>query len=92
MLPPFRTTRLDAKVEDVDGDCEVDCMPELKFETGACKSVACRLQRCLHENDYREKNCARVIADLKACCRRLPEGQTSIHCAYDRHSNDTAPS
>ncbi|PSN40335.1 Cx9C motif-containing protein 4 [Blattella germanica] len=44
-----------------------------------CKPFACKIQKCLHENNYQEGACQEFIELLRDCCRKW--STQSISCS-----------
>ncbi|XP_046676198.1 cx9C motif-containing protein 4 [Homalodisca vitripennis] len=44
-----------------------------------CKPHACRIQKCLHENNFQEDKCRQYIEYLRECCVKW--GSVSTSCS-----------
>lgn len=44
-----------------------------------CKAHACKIQKCLHENNFQEDRCQKWIEYLRECC--VIWGSASISCS-----------
>lgn len=44
-----------------------------------CKATACKIQKCLFENNYQEGSCLEVLEEMKNCCRKWAD--VSLCCS-----------
>ncbi|KAG1677830.1 hypothetical protein FOA52_008594 [Chlamydomonas sp. UWO 241] len=51
-----------------------------------CKPFACQIQECLDKHNFDQRQCAKDIDKLIACCRTLAKPGASLHCAGFMHA------